>query len=95
MVCVGFAMYEIPAWVVATLIVLSTVLFVPHHWQRTKSIAILLSAVPRLVLALMYLVPDLVNLPIQQRAFIIRTTLTAWMLLEVVAFMVHRSWTRQ
>jgi len=78
--------YEIPAWLVALLIALSTVLFVPHHYKRTQSIAITVTAVPRLVLAAMYAYTTFQPLPLEQRAFIVRTTLTAWMLLEIMAF---------
>ena len=79
--------YEIPAWLVALLIALSTVLFVPHHYKRTQSIAIVVTAIPRLVLAAMYAYASFYELPIDVRAFIVRTTLTAWMLLEIIAFL--------
>ena len=83
-------MYEIPAWLVAILLAVGTVLFVVNLYSKTRSISVLAAAIPRFALAVSYVVFTLYPQPNDVRAFIVRACLVAWMLSEIMTFLVHK-----
>jgi len=66
-------------------------LFVVNQYSRTRSISVLAAAIPRFALAIAYIVFTLYPQSTDVRTFVVRACLVAWMLSEIMAFLVYRN----